>query len=239
MPRGFSLSTVLALDTSSDESGIRVLYNQVFSCVQDIESLRQIAALSMLSVASYFDIKKREVNDIVWIIFGGIGIISYLFEPIDSITVLYLGIGIAIGTAWILTRAFGQADGLALIALAITLPTYDRLPVSVLVSIGVPFLAALYGLCYNMTYNISDLLHGRLFLGVYEKPYRKAFAFFVLHRKREHEKFAFPAQDKDKFAFHFKPEIDLEFSNDFQGHVTSALPLIPFMLVSVILILFL
>lgn len=205
----------------------------------DIESLRQIAALSMLSVASYFDIKKREVNDIVWIIFGGAGSILYLFEPIDSITVLYLGIGVVIGIVWILTKAFGQADGLALIALAITLPAHDRLPVTVIVSIVVPFLAALYSLCCNMIYNISDLLHGRLFLGVCEKLHRKAFAFLVLHRKRRHEMFVFRAQDEDKFVFHFRPKIDLEFSNNFQGHVTSALPLIPFMLVSVILILLL
>ena len=205
----------------------------------DIESLRQIVALSMLSIASYFDIKKREVNDIVWIIFGGTGSMLYLFEPIGFITVLYLGIGIVIGIVWILTRAFGQADGLALIALATTLPAHERLPVGLIVSIATPFLAALYSLCSNMSYNTSDLLHGRLFLGVCEKLHRKAFAFLVLHRKRKHERFVFSAQDKDKFVFHFRPKIDLEFSNDFQGHVTSALPMIPFMLVSVILILLL
>ncbi len=204
-----------------------------------MESLRQIVALSMLSVASYFDIKKREVNDIVWIIFGGMGAILYLFEPVGSITVLYVIIGVAIGITWIFTRAFGQADGLALIALALTLSTYDRLPVAVMVSIGVPFLAALYGLCSNIAYNTSDLLHGRLFFGVCEKPYRKTIAFLVLHRKREHEKFVFPAQDKDKFVFHFRPKTDQEFSNNFQGYVTSALPLIPFMLVSTILLLLL
>ena len=207
--------------------------------VYDIESLRQIVALFMLSVASFFDIKKREINDIVWIIFGGVGSMLYLFEPIDSITVLYLGIGVVIGIGWILSKAFGQADGLALIALAIILPTCDRLPVGVLVSVGVPFLAALYGLCCNVTYNISDLLHQRLFFGVCEKPYRKAFAFFVLHRKRIHERFVFPAQVGNKFVFHFRPKTDLEFSNDFQGHVVSALPLIPFMLASVITILLL
>ena len=205
----------------------------------DIESLRQIIALSMLSVASYCDIKKREVNDIIWIIFGGVGSILYLFEPIDFITILYLGIGVAIGIVWILAKAFGQADGLALIALAITLPAHDRLPVTAIVPIVVPFLAALYGLCYNMTYNISDLLHGRLFFGVCEKPHRKAFAFLVLHRKRIHERFVFPAQDRDKFVFHFRPKTDLEFAGGFQGYVTSALPLIPFMLVSTILILLL
>lgn len=205
----------------------------------DVESLRQIVALSMLSLASYFDIRKREVNDIVWIIFGGTCAILYLFEPIDSITILYLGIGVAIGITWVLTRAFGQADGLALIALAITLPAHERLPVGLIVSIATPFLAALYSLCSNMSYNTSDLLHGRLFLGVCEKLHRKAFAFLVLHRKRRHERFVFPAQNADKFVFHFRPKIDLEFSNDFHGYVTSALPLIPFMLVSVILILLL
>ena len=205
----------------------------------DIESLRQIVALSMLSVASFFDIKKREVNDVIWIVFGGAGSILYLFEPIDPITVLYIVIGVAIGMIWIFTRAFGEADGLALIALSITLPTYDRLPVAVIVSIGVPFLASLYGLCRNVSYNISDLLHGRIFSGICEKQYRKAFAFFVLHRKREHERFVFPAQDNEKFLFRFRPKTDQEFSSNFQGYVTLASPLIPFMLVSMILILLL
>ncbi|MDE1832593.1 MAG: prepilin peptidase [Thaumarchaeota archaeon] len=205
----------------------------------DIEITRQMVALSMLLVASLFDIKKREVNDIVWIIFGGIGITLYLFEPVTYTTILYLGIGVVIGIVWMLAKAFGQADGLALIALAITLPVHDRLPVTVMVSIVVPFLAALYGLCSNISYNISDLLHGRLFFGVCEKPHRKAFAFLVLHRKRMHERFVFPAQVGNKFVFHFRPKTDLEFSNDFQGHVVSALPLIPFMLASVILILLL
>lgn len=205
----------------------------------DIESLRQIITLSMLSVASFFDIKKREVNDIIWIVFGGAGSILYLFEPFNPITILYIVIGVAIGMIWIFTRAFGEADGLALIAFAITLPTYERLPVALIVSIGVPFLASLYGLCCNVTYNISDLLHGRLFSCVCEKPYRKAFAFFVLHRRRKHERFVFPAQDNEKFLFHFRPKTDQEFSNNFEGYVTLALPLIPFMLVSIILILLL
>lgn len=189
----------------------------------------------MFSVASYSDIRRREVSDIVWIIFGGSGGLLYLFEPVSPIIVLYIVIGVAIGMVWIFSRAIGQADGLALIALAITLPTYERLPVAVMVSIGVTFLASLYGLCCNVIYNMSDLLHGRLFSCVCEKPYRKALAFFVLHRKREHERFVFPGQDKDKFLFHFRPKTDQEFSSNFQGYVTSALPLIPFMLVSIIL----
>jgi preflagellin peptidase FlaK len=207
--------------------------------VYEIEPLRQIVALCMLSVASYFDMKKREVNDIVWIAFGIAGSILYFFEPIDFITVLYLGIGVAVGIVWILSRAFGQADGLALIALAVVLPSYDRLPMVMIVSIATPFLVTIYSLCYNMVYNLPDLLHGRLFFGISEKSYRKAFAFLVLHRKREHERFVFPAQHENKLVFHFRPKTDLEFADGFQGYVTSALPLIPFMLISVILILLL
>lgn len=78
----------------------------------EIEPLRQIVALCMLSVASYFDMKKREVNDIVWIVFGIAGSILYFFEPIDFITVLYLGIGVATGIVWILSRALGRPTGL-------------------------------------------------------------------------------------------------------------------------------
>lgn len=198
--------------------------------------IRQVLALLMLSAAAYFDIKMREVNDIIWIIFGGVGVVMYLFEPVYPLVAFYLVFGVSVGAIWILTRVFGQADGLAVIALSITFPIHDNLPVGLLVSIGAPFLASLYGICYNVAYNTSDLVHGRMFLGVCENRYRKAFAFLVLHRRRPHERFVFPAQNKGRLIFHFRPKSDQEFAGRFDGYVTSAIPLIPFMLGLVILI---
>src|SRR5574340_1422860 len=89
--------------------------------------LRQIMALTMLSVASYFDIKTREVDDRIWLIFAIPGIVLYFLARLPCFTTIcFLVIGAIIGMTWFLTHAFGQADGLAIIALAVVFPTPEH-----------------------------------------------------------------------------------------------------------------
>ena len=138
---------------------------------------------------------------------------------------------------WFLTKAFGQADGLAIIALAVVFPIFSKMPVSVLVALVTTVLLGLFGTLYNIAYNLSDMLHGNLFLGINEKLHRKILAFLTMHRKRSYEKFVIPSQIGDKFSFHFKPNPDEDFASDCTGHVSSAFPLVPFMLVALVLFL--
>jgi len=200
--------------------------------------LRQIIALTMLSVASYFDIRTRKIDDRVWLIFAIPGIVLYFLAPLPSFTIIFfLVIGAIIGITWFLTKAFGQADGLAIIALAVVFPIFNEMPVSVLVALTTTVLLGLFGTFYNMVYNLSDMLHGSLFLGINEKLHRKILAFLTMHRKRSYEKFVIPSQTGDKFSFHFKPNPDEDFAGYFTGHVSSAFPLVPFMLVALVLFL--
>lgn len=146
--------------------------------------LRQIMALTMLSVASYFDIKTREVDDRIWLIFAIPGIVLYFLAPLPSFTtIFFLVIGAIIGMTWFLTHAFGQADGLAIIALAVVFPTFNEMPVSVLVALATTVLLGLFGTLYNIAYNLSDMLHDNLFHGINEKLHRKILAFLTMHRK--------------------------------------------------------
>lgn len=200
--------------------------------------LRQIMALTMLSVASYFDIKTREVDDRIWLIFAIPGIVLYFLAPLPSFTtIFFLVIGAIIGMTWFLTHAFGQADGLAIITLAVVFPIFNEMPVSVLVALATTVLLGLFGTLYNITYNLADMLHGKIFHGINEKLHRKILAFLTMHRKRSYEKFVIPSQTGDKFSFHFKPNPDEEFAGDFTGYVSSAFPLVPFMLVALVLFL--
>lgn len=200
--------------------------------------LRQIIALAMLSVASYFDIKTREIDDRIWLIFSIPGIALYFLTPLPSFTtILFLVMGAIIGTTWFLTKAFGQADGLAIIALAVVFPTFNEMPVSVLVALATTVLLGLFGTLYNIAYNLSDTLHGKIFRGINEKLYRKILAFLSMHRKRSYEKFVISSQTGDKFSFHFKPNPDEDFAGDFTGYVSSAFPLVPFMLTALVLFL--
>ena len=200
--------------------------------------LRQIMALTMLSVASYFDIKTRQVDDRIWLIFTIPGIVLYFLAPLPSFTtIFFLVIGAVIGMTWFLTKAFGQADGLAIIALAVVFPIFNEMPVSVLVALTTTVLLGLFGTFYNIAYNLSDMLHGNLFHGINEKLHRKILAFLTMHRKRTYEKFVIPSQTGDKFSFHFKPNPDEDFAGNFTGHVSSAFPLVPFMLIALVLFL--
>ena len=200
--------------------------------------LRQIIALTMLSVASYFDIKTRQVDDRIWLIFAIPGIVLYFLAPPPSFTtIFFLVIGAVIGMTWFLTKAFGQADGLAIIALAVVFPIFNEMPVSVLVALATTVLLGLFGTLYNIAYNLSDMLHGNLFHGINEKLHRKILAFLTMHRKRSYEKFVIPSQTGDKFSFHFKPNPDEDFAGNFTGYVSSAFPLVPFMLVALVLFL--
>ncbi|MDE1818949.1 MAG: prepilin peptidase [Thaumarchaeota archaeon] len=200
--------------------------------------LRQIIALTMLSVASYFDIKTREVDDRIWLIFTIPGIALYFLAPLPSFTtIFFLVIGVVIGMTWFLTHAFGQADGLAIIALAVVFPIFNEIPVSVLVALTTTVLLGLFGTLYNIAYNLSDMVHGKIFHGINEKLHRKILGFLTIHRKRSYEKFVMPSQTGDKFSFNFKPNPDEDFAGDFTGYVSSAFPLVPFMLVALVLFL--
>ncbi|MDE1839041.1 MAG: prepilin peptidase [Thaumarchaeota archaeon] len=200
--------------------------------------LRQIIALTMLSVASYFDIKTRQVDDRIWLIFAIPGIVLYFLAPLSSFaTIFFLVIGAIIGMTWFLTHAFGQADGLAIIALAVVFPIFNEMPVSILVALVTTLLLGLFGTLYNIAYNLSDMLHGKIFHGINEKLHRKILAFLTMHRKRSYEKFVIPSQTGDKFSFHFKPNPDEDFAGNFTGYVSSAFPLVPFMLVALVLFL--
>lgn len=164
--------------------------------------LRQIIALTMLSVASYFDIKTREVDDRIWLIFAIPGIVLYFLAPLPSFTtIFFLVIGAVIGMTWFLTKAFGQADGLAIIALAIVFPIFNEMPVSVLVALVTTVLLGLFGTLYNIAYNLSDMLHGKIFHGINEKLHRKILAFLIMHRKRVMKNLSY--HHRQVTSFHF------------------------------------
>lgn len=197
------------------------------------ELARPAIALAMLSVASYHDIRTRQVSDTVWILFCLPGAALYFFDS-QMPDMLSLGLGVAVGIAGLASRALGQADCLALIATSVIMPTANGIPAGPAIALVAPVLASSYRVCANLAYNFSDLFHGRLFLSVQEKPHRKALAFLVLHRRRQHERFVFCAQDGCRFVFYLRNLAGMKFAGEFDGHVISAVPMVPFMALTLI-----
>ncbi len=87
----------------------------------DIFQIRILFALVMLGSATIIDIRKREISDLMWIIFGVISVILLFFEP--DLTQALFGVGFSLIVAplvLVLWRfgLFGGADALGLIVLS-------------------------------------------------------------------------------------------------------------------------
>ncbi len=91
----------------------------------DIFYVRILLALVMLISATIIDIRKREISDLMWVIFGAISVVLLFFEP-DLIEAAF-GVGFSLIVAplvLVLWRfgLFGGADALGLIVLSALAP---------------------------------------------------------------------------------------------------------------------
>lgn len=90
-----------------------------------LDQIRIVLAIAMLGIATVSDIRKREINDIIWVVFGAIGAILIPFAGNLNDELLKIGISMIIAPiALIIWRfgLFGGADAFALIALAVLAP---------------------------------------------------------------------------------------------------------------------
>ena len=91
----------------------------------DVMHLRIILAVTMLGIASYTDIVKREISDYIWVIFGVASIGLIFLEPQLDETLFAIGISMIVAPFVILIwrlGLFGGADAFAIIVLASLVP---------------------------------------------------------------------------------------------------------------------
>lgn len=210
-----------------------------------IEAIQVVLAVSMFLVASMSDLRSRSVNDLVWIIFGSVGIILTMITIIDNPDLIWnlVTIGICIGASlfvWIM-RCFGMADMLGIIVLSIILPQLDHIPLIPILVLGIAsVLCFLYVIVLNIGYNVKDAFITNLFNDVDESAIKKIIAFFLIHRKRKYEMFVFPSviviNGKQKFMFNHHPDAQNFTQKD--TYVSSTVPMMPFFLISLLTIVF-
>ncbi len=94
--------------------------------------LRVFFSAVLFIYVSYKDIKTREINDIIWLVFGTLGVIINIFEiftgSLDIVTVgitVLITVGFAILTGYL--GLFGEADLLAFIVLGLLNPRIPNL----------------------------------------------------------------------------------------------------------------
>lgn len=102
-----------------------------------MDVIRVILSLSMLAYASFKDWRTREVNDLLWVLFGSIGVVINIYAvltgTLDLITIIIpIGISAVFALAVWYMGLFGEADLLALITVTLLSPLPPRINLKVL-----------------------------------------------------------------------------------------------------------
>jgi archaeal preflagellin peptidase FlaK len=196
----------------------------------------------MLLFTSYLDLKKREVPDKVWIIFGLIGAALEVYEVGTGITsIFWLGIAIVlsavIGMGIFFVGLYGGADGKALIVLAVLVPYFSPLvgiyPIAPLIVLTNGILLSMSLPIFLLILNAIRMIQGRdLFEGFSEPFHRKLLAVFLGYKsigKPRDFQFSMERKTPDgqakKFDFGFMQE---DFETEPGTWVTPGIPLLVF-----------
>ncbi len=167
----------------------------------DIFQVRILFALVMLGSATIIDIRKREISDLMWIVFVSISVILLFFEP-DLAQGLF-GVGFSLIVAplvLVLWRfgLFGGADALGLIVLSALAPM-ATLSDSVVSPFSIVVNSALLSVTPMIVYFIRNSLlilrKEDIFQGFDETKSKKIFAMFLGYRSKN-PKFSFSLEKR-------------------------------------------
>jgi preflagellin peptidase FlaK len=199
----------------------------------DTENLRILLALVMLLVASFYDVWKREINDILWIAFGIVSVVLIFFEPDLLFALRGVGISLIIAPiALIIWRVgmFGGADALGLIVLAAlaphaTLSQSQITPFTTLTNAAILSTAPIFlNLIRNM---IAISRHQDIFSGFEETKRNKLIAMFLGYRAKN-PKHSFSIEkiegNHKKLDFSFRNAEQSEFNSGSDVWVTPGIP---------------
>ena len=211
--------------------------------------VRVCIALAMFAVAAAVDIRRREVDDRLWLAFAGPAAALYFVDygNFDLVPAL-LSAGLGSGASYALYRTglFGGADALAMIALAVILPTYDGRfmlagtvvhPLSTLTLLSNAVVLSSAHLAINVARNARYWArHGDLFAGMDETRGRKALALLLGHRSSG-QGFAFLMEKKAgarRFDFALKNTEETQFESRKDVWVMPGMPFLAYMLAGLV-----
>lgn len=207
-----------------------------------LEIPRLLLLIIILGIASYHDVRTREIPDYLWIIGGGAGAVLYIFDwhEVDFFVIFSMGIGMVIALlAW---RLFpmGDADVLAILVASVVYPvSFGSVMTPAAVFFGGLILEHAAAFFYNLRYNIEDVIRSRkIFDDIQASRISKVMAFYSVHLRRPHEKFTFCAEslkDNARYLSLKTPSPESEYETRTGVFVTWAMPAFPFMLAALVL----
>lgn len=200
----------------------------------DFSFIRIIVAFAMLGIATFLDIKNREIHDFYWIVFGGIAVLLLIMQYDDSefvdsliISIVFL-VPISLGLWYF--GVFGGADAFALIVLSVLAPSANITesivsPITVLVNASI---FAIVPMFVNAAINLKKIMSNEnIFEGFDEPKFKKILACFIGTRQKV-PKHSFSIEiNKDgtkKFDFSFHHAEHADYCQTKNSWVTPGLP---------------
>ncbi|QLH08635.1 prepilin peptidase [Candidatus Nitrosotenuis sp. DW1] len=213
--------------------------------MNEFEIIRAAITIGMMSVATYWDVKTRYVDDRVWVFgLGSFAAISAVFvfvfetsiqELIGPLNIIGMMSGVGIAFAgWIMKfngMGYATGDFFGLLSLSVILPKFDGVVIPILTIMFASVLCIMITIILNLKINIKS----KNFFSEFDEPaYKKILAYFIIHKKIENENFTFPAEitvnGKRKFQFRHDPDTQ-EFSSDAkETYVCTTAPMMPHIL---------
>lgn len=201
----------------------------------DSNILRITIALCMLVVASVIDIRKREINDILWIVFGAIAFVMLIMGGNFWNEIKMIGLSMIIAPIVIVlwrTGVFGGADALCLIVLAALAPMASLsdtfvTPITTLTNAAVISVIPIF---VNLTRNLFAISRKQdIFEGLNETRLNKIIAVFIGYRAKN-SKFSFSIEQSDgkqkRLNFSFQHAENSQYCSTSETWVTPGIPYI-------------
>jgi|SRR5437867_1322030 len=232
----------------------------------DFELVRILLAAAMLGNATFLDIRKREVSDMLWVFFGIMALATYalefayggIFDLLTTAAPILIAAAVSFGIYK--SGLFGGADALALITLAAILPTFSGgiaeqvLPagnafllhaIVPLVVLSNAVILSLSLIVFNLASNAAYASKnpGKLFEGLeHESVGRKVVALAIGYRTSSRPAYAFPIEQlvEGRRQFSFAPRNAETAHYEFRRNVwvTRGMPFLVFMLAGFVAMLF-
>ena len=207
----------------------------MFDSLSVVNIVRMTTAFTMLGLASFLDLKKREINDMLWIAFSGVSILLVVFSPDILFSLKVVGMSLIIApVALLLWRLgmFGGADALCLVVLAslapmFTITTAQLTPFTILTNAAILSVASLF---VNLSRNIISITRKEnIFKDIDETRMKKILAIFIGY-KAKNPKHSFSLETvidgKKHLDFSLKHVEHMSFCNEKETWVTPGMPYI-------------
>ena len=199
----------------------------------ELEVIRVALAASMLGITCVSDIKKREISDVIWIVFGAIAVILIPFNQDMTTGLVKTGIALIIAPiAIIIWRfgLFGGADAFALVVLAGLAPsiTLSNNIVTPFTTLTNAVLLSITPMIVNLCRNAILLARGQnIFQGFNETKSKRMLAMLIGYRAKN-PKFGFSIEqhqgNNKKLSLSLQHAEYAEFCNTKDTWITPGIP---------------